>query len=119
MKRSISVSATSKNCANNLHNSHNSGKKWKMTYFDKNTRNMLTSVVGSDIISKLSLIRQYIQKKSMDKNGMGCDSQVLKKLLEARKKLLTKMNACDILIWLSLETATKKNKKVVDKRLNI
>jgi hypothetical protein len=33
---------------------------------------------------------------------------ILKKLLEARKKLLTKMTACDNLIWLSLETATKK-----------
>jgi hypothetical protein len=44
---------------------------------------------------------------------------ILKKLLEARKKLLTKMTACDNLIWLSLEIATKKNKKVVDKRLDI
>lgn len=44
---------------------------------------------------------------------------ILKKLLEARKKLLTKMTACDNLIWLSLETETKKNKKVVDKHLNI
>jgi len=44
---------------------------------------------------------------------------ILKKLLEARKKLLTKMTACDNLIWLSLEMATKKNKKVVDKHLNI
>ena len=44
---------------------------------------------------------------------------ILKKLLEARKKLLTKMTACDNLIWLSLETATKKNKKVVDKRLQV
>lgn len=44
---------------------------------------------------------------------------ILKKLLEARKKLLTKMTVCDNLIWLSLETATKKNKKVVDKHLNI
>ena len=44
---------------------------------------------------------------------------ILKKLLKARKKLLTKMTACDNLIWLSLETATKKNKKVVDKRLDI
>lgn len=83
-----------------------------MTYFDKNTRNMLTSVVGSDIISKLSLIRQYIQKKSMDKNGMGCDSQVLKNFWMA-KKLLTKTTACDNLIWLSLEAATKKNKKLL------
>lgn len=33
---------------------------------------------------------------------------ILKKLLEARKKLLTKMTACDNLIWLSLKTATKK-----------
>ena len=89
-----------------------------MTYFDKNTRNMLTSVVGSDIISRLSLIRQYIQKKSMDKNGMGCDSQVLENFWMA-KKLLTKMNACDILTWLSPETTTKKNKKVVDKHLII
>ena len=54
----------------------------------------------------------------MDKNGMGCDSQVLENFWMV-KKLLTKMNACDILTWLSLETATKKNKKVVDKHLNI
>ena len=44
---------------------------------------------------------------------------ILKKLLEVRKKLLTKTTACDNLIWLLLETATKKNKKVVDKHLNI
>ena len=44
---------------------------------------------------------------------------ILKKLLEARKKLLTKMTACDNIIWLSFDTATKKNKKVVDKHLNI
>ena len=44
---------------------------------------------------------------------------ILKKLLKARKKLLTKMTAYDNLIWLSLETTTKKNKKVVDKHLGI
>ena len=44
---------------------------------------------------------------------------ILKKLLETRKKLLTKTTVCDNLIWLSLETATKKNKKVVDKHLGI
>ena len=44
---------------------------------------------------------------------------ILKKLLEVRKKLLTKTTACDNLIWLSLEMVTKKNKKVVDKHLNI
>ena len=44
---------------------------------------------------------------------------ILKKLLEARKKLLTKTAVYDNLVWLSLETATKKNKKAVDKHLNI
>ena len=44
---------------------------------------------------------------------------ILKKLLKARKKLLTKMTDYDNLIWLSLEAATKKNEKVVDKHLNI
>ena len=39
--------------------------------------------------------------------------------LPTYKDMLTKMTACDNLIWLSLETATKKNKKVVDKHLNI
>lgn len=40
---------------------------------------------------------------------------ILKKLLEVRKKLLTKTTACDNLIWLSLETATKKKGKVKSK----
>ena len=44
---------------------------------------------------------------------------ILKKTSGSKKKLLTKTTACDNLIWLSLETATKKNKKVVDKHLNI
>ncbi len=46
---------------------------------------------------------------------MGCDSQLLKKLLDGKKKLLTKPIAGDKINRLSLETATKKNKKVVDK----
>ena len=90
-----------------------------MTYFDKNPRNMLTSAVGSDIISKLSLMRQYIQKKSTDEKRHGMRQSGLEKLLDGKKKLLTKMDACDILIWLSPETTTKKNKKVVDKHLEI
>ena len=46
---------------------------------------------------------------------MGCDSQLLKNFWMIRKKLLTKLIAGDKLNKLSLETATKKNKKVVDK----
>ena len=46
---------------------------------------------------------------------MGCDSQPLKNFWMQRKKLLTKQTAGDKIIELSLETATKKNKKVVDK----
>ena len=90
-----------------------------MTYFDKSARNVLTSAGSSAIISKLSLMQRHIQKKSKDNRRHGMRQSVLEKLLEARKKLLTKMTACDNLIWLSLEIATKKNKKVVDKRLDI
>ena len=50
---------------------------------------------------------------------MGCDSWNLKKLLDGKKKLLTRTTAGDNINKLSLETATKKNKKVVDKHLNI
>ena len=46
---------------------------------------------------------------------MGCDSQLLKNFWMGRKKLLTKLIAGDKMNKLSLETATKKNKKVVDK----
>ena len=46
---------------------------------------------------------------------MGCDSQLLKNFWMGRKKLLTKPIAGDKINRLSLETATKKNKKVVDK----
>ena len=86
-----------------------------MTYFGKTDRNVLTSVVDSDIISRLSLMRQYIQKKSKDNRRHGMRQSGLEKLLDERKKLLTKKLCCDNLIWLSLETTTKKNKKVVDK----
>ena len=90
-----------------------------MTYFDKNTRNMLTSAVGSAIISKLSLMRRHIQKKSTDEKRHGMRQSDLEKLLDERKKLLTKQMCCDNLIWLSLETTTKKNKKVVDRHFGI
>ena len=46
---------------------------------------------------------------------MGCDSQFLKNFWMGRKKLLTKPITGDKINRLSLETATKKNKKVVDK----
>ena len=46
---------------------------------------------------------------------MGCDSQLLKNFWMAGKKLLTKTIADDNINKLSLETTTKKNKKVVDK----
>ena len=74
MRRNISASAINKNCANNLHNSHNNDKKREMTYFRKSGRNVLTSAVCSAIISKLSLMRRHRKKKSKDAGGMGCDS---------------------------------------------
>ena len=46
---------------------------------------------------------------------MVCDSQFLKNFWMGRKKLLTKPIAGDKINRLSLETTTKKNKKVVDK----
>ena len=46
-----------------------------MTYFGKTGRNVLTSAVGSAIISKLSLMRRHRKKKSKDTGGMGCDSR--------------------------------------------
>ena len=75
MRRNTSASAINVNCANNLHNSHNNDKKWEMTYFRKSGQNVLTSAVGSAIISKLSLMRRHRKKKSKDTGGMGCDSR--------------------------------------------
>ena len=90
-----------------------------MTYFGKTARNVLTSEGSGAIISKLSLMRRHIQKKSMDKKRHGMRQSGLEKLLDERKKLLTKQMCCDNLIWLSLETTTKKNKKVVDRHFGI
>ena len=86
-----------------------------MTYFGKTGRNVLTSAGCGAIISKLSLMRRHRQKKSKDKRRHGMRRSALEKLLDARKKLLTKPIAGDKISRLSLETATKKNKKVVDK----
>ena len=86
-----------------------------MTYFGKTDRNVLTSAGSSAIISKLSLMRRHIQKKSKDNRRHGMRQSVLEKLLDGKKKLLTKPIAGDKINRLSLETATKKNKKVVDK----
>ena len=90
-----------------------------MSYFRKSEEKVLTSVGRSDIISKLSLMRRHRQKKSKDKRRHGMRRSALEKLLDARKKLLTNPIAGDKISRLSLETATKKNKKVVDKHLNI
>ena len=46
---------------------------------------------------------------------MGCDSQFLKNFWMGRKKLLTKPIAGDKINRLSLETTTKKNKKLLTK----
>ena len=87
-----------------------------MTYFDKTTRNVLTSAGGGAIISKLSLMRRHIQKKSKDERRHGMRQSALEKnFWMGRKKLLTKPIAGDKINRLSLETTTKKNKKVVDK----
>ena len=61
-----------------------------MTYFGKTDRNVLTSAVGSAIISKLSLMRRHRKKKSKDTGGMGLRQLILKKLLEVRKKVVDK-----------------------------
>ena len=90
MRRSISASAINENCANNLHNSHNNDKKREMTYFRKTGRNVLTSAVGSAIISKLSLMRRHIQKKSKDNRRHGMRQSVLEKLLDGKKKVVDK-----------------------------
>ena len=111
----FTTSHENENCANNWHNSHNSGKNDKMTYFDKSARNVLTSAGSSAIISKLSLMQRHIQKKSKDNRRHGMRQSVLEKLLDGKKKLLTKPIAGDKINRLSLETTTKKNKKVVDK----
>ena len=86
-----------------------------MTYFGKSARNVLTSEGSGAIISKLSLMRRCRQKKSKDNRRHGMRQSLLKNFWMERKKLLTKKLCCDNLIWLSLETTTKKNKKVVDK----
>ncbi|RHV62685.1 MULTISPECIES: hypothetical protein, partial [Clostridia] len=78
------------NCANNWHNSHNSGKNCKMTYFDKSARNVLTSAGSSAIISKLSLMQRHIQKKSKDNRRHGMRQSVLEKLLDGKKKVVDK-----------------------------
>ena len=87
-----------------------------MTYFDKTTQNVLTSASSGAIISKLSLMRRHIQKKSKDERRHGMRQSALEKTSGWKeKKLLTKRIASDKINRLSLETATKKNKKVVDK----
>ena len=78
------------NCANNWHNSHNNDKKREMTYFRKSGRNVLTSAVCSAIISKLSLMRRHIQKKSTDEKRHGMRQSDLEKLLDGKKKVVDK-----------------------------
>ena len=90
MRRNISASAINKNCANNLHNSRNNDKKQEMTYFRKSGQNVLTSAVCSAIISKLSLMRRHIQKKSKDNRRHGMRQSVLEKLLDGKKKVVDK-----------------------------
>ena len=86
-----------------------------MSYFNKTARNVLTSAGSSAIISKLSLMRRHMQKKSKENRRHGMRQSLLKNFWMERKKLLTKTAADDNINKLSLETATKKNKKVVDK----
>ena len=56
-----------------------------MIYFGKTDRNVLTSVVDSDIISKLSLMRRCRQKKSKDNRRHGMRQSGLEKLLDGKK----------------------------------
>ena len=87
----------------------------ELSFFVKMRKKLLTSGNTSAIISKLSLMRRRIQKKSKDNRRHGMRQSALEKLLDGRKKLLTKLTAGDKINKLSLETTTKKNKKVVDK----
>ena len=57
-----------------------------MTYFDKTTQNVLTSASSGAIISKLSLMRRHIQKKSKDERRHGMRQSDLEKLLDGKKK---------------------------------
>ena len=50
-----------------------------MTYFDKTTQNVLTSASSGAIISKLSLMRRHIQKKSKDERRHGMRQSALEK----------------------------------------
>ena len=61
-----------------------------MTYFDKTTRNVLTSASSGAIISKLSLMRRHIQKKSKDNRRHGMRQSALEKLLDEKKKAVDK-----------------------------
>ena len=75
----------------------------------------MTSAGSGAIISKLSLMRRHIQRKSKDSRRHGMRQSLLKNFWMQRKKLLTKQTAGDKIIKLSLETATKKNKKMLTK----
>ena len=61
-----------------------------MTYFDKTTQNVLTSASNGAIISKLSLMRRHIQKKSKDNRRHGMRQSALEKLLDGKKKVVDK-----------------------------
>ena len=61
-----------------------------MTYFGKTGRNVLTSSGSGAIISKLSLMRRHIQKKSKDERRHGMRQSLLKKLLDGKKKAVDK-----------------------------
>ena len=61
-----------------------------MTYFDKTTQNVLTSASSGAIISKLSLMRRHIQKKSKDNRRHGMRQSALEKLLDGKKKVVDK-----------------------------
>lgn len=87
----------------------------ELSFFVKMRKKLLTYGKTSAIISKLSLMQRHIQKKSKDNRRHGMRQSVLEKLLDGKKKLLTKPIAGDKINRLSLETTTKKNKKVVDK----
>mgnify|MGYP000650540061 CR=1 FL=1 len=82
-------------------------KFMEIVFLCQKRKKLLTYGKTSAIISKLSLMRRHIQKKSKDNRRHGMRQSVLEKLLDGKKKLLTKPIAGDKINRLSLETTTK------------
>ena len=67
----------------------------ELSFFVEMTKKELTSENTSAIISKLSLMRRHMQKKSKENRRHGMRQSLLKNFWMERKKLLTKRNAFD------------------------